>query len=116
MAAQQGLQRGQRSAELRWQDRANDTMSGDDFAIQRLRDPLRRIDCLAAEGIESGYQNDRRAAHGNAKNQISNTLIASSHSAVGTCARITPFGSRSSSKAAGTMLKFAAIGVSKVPQ
>ena len=31
-------------------------------------------------------------------------------------ARITPFGSSSSSSAAGTMLKFAAIGVISVPQ
>ncbi len=43
-------------------------------------------------------------------------LNASSGSAVGTCARITPPRSLSSSSAAGTRLKFAAIGVIKVPQ
>ena len=43
-------------------------------------------------------------------------LTTSSGSAVGICARITPFWSFSSSRAAGTILKLAAIGVINVPQ
>src|SRR5687767_2302333 len=47
---------------------------------------------------------------------ISAVLAASSNSAVGTCTLITPLRSGSSSNAAGTMLKLAAIGVMSVPQ
>ena len=43
-------------------------------------------------------------------------LAASNGSAVGICARITPYWSFSSSSAAGTRLKLAAMGVINVPQ
>ncbi len=47
---------------------------------------------------------------------MSSVLIASSGSAVATCALMTALRSSSSSSVAGTILKFAAIGVHKVPQ
>src|SRR5471032_1818010 len=50
------------------------------------------------------------------KKYSSAMFTTSSGSAVGICALITPFLSGSSSRAAGTMLKLAAIGVIKVPQ
>ncbi len=52
----------------------------------------------------------------NIRKYIRNTLTSSSSMPVGTCALITAFLSGSSSNAAGTILKFAAIGVISVPQ
>ncbi len=54
--------------------------------------------------------------HRNIRTFSRTMFVASSASAVGICVLITPFLSGSSSSAAGTMLKFAAIGVISVPQ
>jgi len=52
----------------------------------------------------------------NIRKYIRKMLTTSSVAAVGICTRITAFLSGSSSSAAGTMLKLAAIGVISVPQ
>ena len=118
--AQQRIERGQRARELGRQFRANNTITNNKFTIECARYLERRVDGLAAERIESGHQHGwrflLRVLHRNTNTAIRTTLTTSSASAVGHCARITAYWSRSSSSTAGTMLKFAAIGVSSVPQ
>ncbi len=120
--AQQRVERAQRAREFGRQFGRDDAMAGDDLAVERTRDFERGIRRFAAERIESGEEGDRQLAkfrrsfHWKISPAIRITLTTSSTSAVGHCARITPYWSRSSSSTAGTMLKFAAIGVSSVPQ
>ena len=108
-------ERDRRLGEGHRQDRADQPVSGDRLAIEAARDLGRRIDRLAGERLESGNQDDR-LAHRNTSRAIRATLTTIRARAVGTCERITPYWSGSSSSTAGTMLKLAAIGVSRVPQ
>ncbi len=83
--------------------------------VERVRDLPRRVDGLAAKGLEAGEQDG--GGHGlGSRNQSRPMLKTRMVMAVGHCARITPFLSGNSSSAAGTMLKLAAIGVMSVPQ
>ena len=121
--ADRRLQHLQRGAEFHRQLAHDDAMAADALAPER-RDRLPAwIAGFAAERREAGEQDRRHAGcwiaarnHRNANQYISTRLTSSSGIAVGTCARITALGSSSSSSAAGTRLKFAAIGVISVPQ
>jgi hypothetical protein len=64
-------------------------------------------------GVDRGV---RPRAHRNTARSITTRFVTISASAVGHWARITLYWSRSSSRMVGTMLKLAAIGVSRVPQ
>src|SRR5690606_15763158 len=96
----------------------NDAMPTHPPAFQRLDGFPARIGRVAGERREARDEDVgcRALAHGKASHAISTRLTASRGSAVATCMRMTAFGSSSSSSAAGTRLKLAAIGVSRVPQ
>lgn len=90
----------------------------DDFTLERLGDVPRGIMRGAIEWLEAGQQEGSKVTHRqrNTMKYISRILQISKGMAVPICIRITPLVSFSSSKAAGTMLKLAAIGVIRVPQ
>lgn len=98
------------------QDRPDHRMRADVRVRERTHHLLRGIVGIGAEGFEAGEQDRSGHAHQNTSHHMSRKFTTSSASAVGHCARITPYWSGSSSSTAGTMLKLAAIGVSSVPQ
>src|SRR4051794_28990325 len=106
MAIEQRVQRGQRARELDRQGRADDGMPGDRRAIERACDFLRWVEHVAAERLEADDQHvvHGHTVHRNANQSSSTKLTPNRTSAVGSCARITAYGSRSSSSATGITL------------
>ena len=102
--------------ELGRQRGADDAMSCDRFAIERRHDPLGRVDVLAGERFEASEQGGGGVSHKKASTYMRKRFATNIATAVGHCILMTPFASRNCNRAAGTILKFAAIGVSNVPQ
>src|SRR5690606_17853936 len=109
-----------RHAELHRQLARDEDVAGDLPAVERAHRLQAGIARGVAERAETRQQDLALGmalrVHRNTMKYISAMLQASSGSAVATCWRITALGSFSSSSAAGTRLKLAAIGVSRVPQ
>src|SRR5690606_2429716 len=99
---------------------SDDAVPGKHPPVHGTHHSLAGVGVVAVERLEAGQQHGGRVGcadhQRNTIRYISTILHASSGSAVATCWRITALGSRSSSRAAGTRLKLAAIGVSSVPQ
>src|SRR6185437_7668960 len=112
----------QRSIELAGKLRDHHAMVFDGGAAERAHGLPRRVDRFAAERRKAGQQHGAFVLACNAvqKRKISRYIrikfTTSSSAPVFHCARITSFWFGSSSRATGTMLKLAAIGVNSVPQ